>query len=128
MIELAGKEDIEIIEIKTRAVPAVSREDGLIGYDPSKLETEAAKKHAIAHEIGHVLADAFYTLNASPDFRAKCEYKADTRAAYMLIPPQMFKEAIERGCVEYWQLAEEFQVPESFIKRVYQIYRNKNYI
>lgn len=128
LIELAAKEDIEVITIKTRTVPAISREDGLVGYDPEKLETEAEKKHAVAHEIGHVLTDAFYNLDSPLDVRAKCEYKADTRAAFLLIPPNQLRQAISKGCTEYWQLADEFQLPEPFIRRVCEIYKSKEYL
>ena len=126
--KVADSKGIEIDEIKMRSLKALSVPEGCIAVDVRKFKTRAALKTAIAHEMGHITAGAFYALDAPDAERAQCEYKADKRAALLLIPPEALKKAMQAGAVEAWQLAEEFDVTERFILRALSIYRSKAYL
>lgn len=126
--EVAEKQGIEIDEIKMRSLKALSVPEGCIAIDFRKFRTRAALKTALAHEMGHITSGAFYALDAPDAERAQCEYKADKRAALLLIPPEDLKKAMRAGAVEAWQLAEVFDVPERFIRRALYIYRSKAYL
>ena len=125
---VADYQGIEIDEYEMRKTIAVSMPEGWIAYDPRRIKTRRKLKTVLAHEIGHIEAGAFYRPGAPESERAQCEYKADKRAALMLIPPDDLKKAMKAGAVEAWQLAEVFDVTERFMRRVLYIYRSKAYI
>lgn len=120
--ERAESEGIEIDEIRTRQVSAMSFPDGWIAIDRTKFETEAAFKTALAHEIGHVETGSFYSTLTPFYTRAKCEYKANKKAIQMLIPRDRFNHAVKNGYNEVWQLAEYFDVTEQFVRRACCLY------
>lgn len=119
---LAEKKHIDIDEFRFDAITAMSLPEGCIAYDPRKFETQSELKAALAHEIGHIDSGAFYSDRTPFETRARCEYKADKRAAQMLIPIAQLRYALKHGYTEAWQLAELFDVPERFIKRALLIY------
>ena len=83
--ERAESEGIEIDEIRTRKISAMSFPDGWIAIDRTKFESEATFKTALAHEIGHVETGSFYRIETPLYTKEKCEYKANKKAVQMLI-------------------------------------------
>ena len=125
IFERAENEGIEIDEINSRQVSAMSFPDGWIAVDRSKFESEAAFKTALAHELGHVETGSFYRIETPLYTKAKCEYKANKRAIQMLIPQDELLSALRHGIVEVWQLAEHFGVTEQMINRACCLYQEK---
>ena len=96
-----------------------------IAMDYSLLFKTSEERVHLAHELGHCITGSFYNFYSCFDIRAKQEYRADVWAAEQLIPVQELLMAFERGYSELWQLSDYFQVTESFIVTVIDIYKRK---
>ncbi|MFV0552900.1 MAG: ImmA/IrrE family metallo-endopeptidase [Anaerorhabdus sp.] len=99
-----------------------------INVDESKIENEAEKRVCLAHELGHCISGTLYTINHSNLYRGSAEYRADYRAAKLVIPINQLKECIVNGITEKYEIAEYFNITEEFVERVYYIYKNKGLI
>ncbi|MEF9892607.1 MAG: ImmA/IrrE family metallo-endopeptidase [Anaerorhabdus sp.] len=99
-----------------------------INIDESKFDTEREKRVCLAHEIGHCISGTLYTINHSNLYRGSAEYRADYRAAKLVIPINQLKECIVNGIIEKYEIAEYFNITEEFVDRVLYIYRNKGLI
>jgi len=99
-------------------------EDGCeaVALDRRKLCTEAERRSALAHELGHLRTGSLYGPNSSPDEIRRAEYRAESWAARALIPRERLLEAISRGCTEVWQLADRFTVTEKLVRFALDIY------
>ena len=114
---------MEVDDVRMRALTAVSFPQGWIAMDRAKIETGAEEKALLAHEVGHVETGAFYRAETPFETRARCERKADRRAAELLIPREALRRAVRQGVTEVWELAEYFGVPEPFVRRAIELYR-----
>lgn len=77
----------------------------------------------MAHELGHCIRGAFYNVYSPLDVRARHEERANRWAAHKLLPPAKIKKAMLSGLTEAWQLAEQFDVTEDFIRTALRIYQ-----
>lgn len=96
-----------------------------IAIDPSLIESSADGRVKIAHELGHCETSSFYTRNSPSDVMEKHEYRADKWAAHKLIPPDDIRRLIQEGYTEPWQMAEQLDVTESFVRRALYIYESE---
>lgn len=87
----------------------------------NNIQTNADKIVHLAHEMGHCRTGSFYNLYSVYDNRAKKERRADEWAAERLVPVERYEEAVRRGCVEPWQIAEEFGITCAFAAKVMAI-------
>ena len=99
-----------------------------IGIDPFQIETEAEERVHLAHEIGHCERGAFYNPYSDLDIRARHELRADRWAIKNLIPFADFQQALMEGITELWELAEHFNVTDTFINKAVEYYRIKGYL
>lgn len=88
-----------------------------IGIDCDALEKEADQRVCLAHELGHCKTGAFYNRWAAHDIRQKHEHRADKWAIETLIPINDLYEAVAEGHTELWDLAEQFNVTETFMRK-----------
>ncbi|MEA4821896.1 MAG: ImmA/IrrE family metallo-endopeptidase [Erysipelotrichales bacterium] len=79
----------------------------------------------LAHELGHVQSRTFYYNTSTKLYKGSAEYRADYRAAQLLVPIEKLKECINKGIIEKYSLAEHFDITEDFIERVLYIYEIK---
>ena len=100
--------------------------DCFIAIDPGKLTGEADERNKLAHELGHCCTGSFYNRYSDYDCRQRHENRADKWAIRQLIPAKALDDAIALGCTELWELAEYFQVPETFLKKAvcYHVHGN----
>lgn len=105
-------------------VKSISIEDGkcFIGIDLRL--TVAEEKVCLAHELGHCETGSFYNIYSPFDVRVKHEHRADNWAIKKLVPKDELIAAVKRGCVEKWELAEEFGVTEEFMVKAVSYYKN----
>ena len=99
---------------------------GAICMDASLVYGGAVERVHFAHELGHCARGAFYTRQDPPWIRKRCEHKADKWAIKKLVPKDELKKAVSAGYTEPWQLAEYFDVTESFIALAMWYYQNGN--
>ncbi|MBQ7661217.1 MAG: ImmA/IrrE family metallo-endopeptidase [Clostridia bacterium] len=110
---------------KARAVSLPLGEDlCVIGLHPSL--RGGAYRAQLAHEIGHCMTGAFYNEHTPVFTRGQCEHRADKWAVRRLLPKKKLLAAMQDGCVEVWQLADHFDLPDDFIIRAIQIYGEGN--
>ena len=118
---IAEKDDIEIMEIRSESCQSVSvmADSGrcYIGIDSRNLSgaEEIVRK---AHELGHCETGAFYNRYAACDLVSRCEYRADVWAIETLVTRTELMEAMRSGKTEIWELAEYFSITEDFMRKV----------
>jgi len=122
LYERAYQEHIEIDEIHMRELRAVSFPEGWIAIDRRRYRDDIEFKCDLAHEIGHVETGAFYNIYSPYDLKEKCEYKANKRAAEILMPLDEVREALHRGYATTWALAQYFEVAQEFAEMAMGMY------
>lgn len=99
-----------------------------INIDKRKTINHADEHVCMAHELGHCISGTTYTVYHTPLYRGSAEYRADYRAAQLLVPIDKLNDCIKWGITEKYDLAEYFAVTDEFIERVLYIYGNKGLI
>lgn len=94
-----------------------------IFMDVDHIHTTAEERVILAHEGGHAVTGATHRLSSPFDLIAKHEYQANKWAFKKLLPPEELDQAVRAGYTEPWQLADYFQLPESFVVRAIAYYR-----
>lgn len=88
-----------------------------VALDPDKVTCAADEKVKLCHELGHCVTGSFYNRYAPLDLRRRHELHADRWAIAQLVPRRELDTALVRGVREVWELAEHFEVTESFMKK-----------
>lgn len=117
LLELAEKEDISVDYLKLPLNGSMAIKDGdiysiILDKDPP---TWATEKVHLAHELGHCMTGAFYNIYAPLDIREKHETRANRWAYKTLVPIDELFAVVQQGIEEIWELADYFDVPESFL-------------
>lgn len=126
LYEEAVNDDILVINHNLKCCAAMSvcdGEDCIIVVDEKQAADTADRKVKTAHELGHCKTMSFYTQYTPFAERGQFERRADKWAVQRLMPSEEFLKAIKNGCVEFWELAEYFDVTEDFVRRACEIYR-----
>lgn len=123
LYETADGLGLQICYFPMERLTALSTPDGFIGMDVDKLEDSAQETVCLAHEMGHCLTGSFYTTDSDTALRRRCEERADRWAIRRLVPLAALKEALARGMTQPHELAEHFGVPEPFLKKCVQYYK-----
>ena len=91
---------------------------------------ESVEKVFLAHELGHCETASFYFgANCAADGAKnhqinRCERRAWNWAYETLVPPRRLAYAVKRRhLLELWDLADYFDVPEWFMRRVIRYYK-----
>lgn len=106
-------------------VVEVSKELYCINIDKSRIDSSNELNVSLAHELGHVISGTLYNNSTKKLYKGSAEYRADYRAAQILIPINKLIGCIKQGITEIYDLAEHFAVTDVFIERVLYIYGNK---
>ncbi|WP_099204619.1 ImmA/IrrE family metallo-endopeptidase [Scatolibacter rhodanostii] len=93
-----------------------------IFLDTFRVESLSETKWILAHELGHCATGCTHKVSSSLDLIEKHEYKANRWAIERYIPFEDLNIAIQGGYTERWQLAEYFDMPESFIEKALNYY------
>lgn len=98
--------------------------DGKYGIflDLSCFESIPKYKAMLIHELGHCATGCTQKVSSPLDLIEKHEYKANKWAIGQYIPFEQLQEALKQGNTERWQLAEYFDLPESFIQKALDYY------
>lgn len=128
LLKLAEEANCIVTTKKTRACSSFIieiDETHYINIDPQKFETDAQKRVALGHEIGHCLSGTTYSIHRNSLYRNSAEYRANFSAAKILVPIQKLLSCIKNGIHECYDLAEFFSVTQDFMEIVLYIYKNK---
>lgn len=93
-----------------------------IVMDSSEQRTEAETKADLAHELGHCETGSFYNIHSKLELRGKLERRADVWAIRQLVSEDELHQAVMEGNYEIWQLADYFDLPEPFMRKVVAYY------
>lgn len=123
LYETADGLGLQICYFPMGQITAISTPDGFIGMDVDKLENTAEETVCLAHEMGHCLTGSFYTVESSLCQQRRCEERADRWAMGRLVPLEELKGLLEHGVTRPDELAEHFGVPERFLRKCVQFYK-----
>lgn len=96
-----------------------------INIDNSQISSKEDMNVCLAHELGHVQSGTLYYNDTTKLYKGSAEYRADYRAAQLVIPIDELQQCISIGIIEKYELAEFFGVTEEFVERTLYIYGNK---
>lgn len=126
LYKIAEKDNISVDAFSLPETESLSLMDSnggcYIAIDPKQIKDSADEKIKLAHELGHCETGSFYNRYAANDLRGKHEKCADKWSFNILIPFEDLNAAIVSGIVEPWELAEHFNVPESYIREAVRYY------
>ncbi len=95
-----------------------------IGIDDSVMQTRSEERVHLAHELGHCMTGAFYSMYSPIDNRSKFERIANNYAIKKLVDEDELRGIIaERdGDISVWELADHFDVTEDFMRKAIEYY------
>ncbi len=108
---------VDVTEIPMKNNVAVAFEDNFIAIDPSRCKSESTYSTVLAHEAGHFISGAFYSVKCPYAIRQKAEHRAFAASVQRYLSPDDFLQAFRDGYTETWQLAEYFGLDEEYIKK-----------
>lgn len=91
-------------------------------FDAALVKTVPELKACLAHECGHCAMGATHRVASPWDLIERHENKANRWAFEQFLPYLSLQDAIAQGFIEAWQLAEYFDMPQSFIEEAVQYY------
>jgi Zn-dependent peptidase ImmA (M78 family) len=122
----ADSKKINIYHYPLQAITSISfpENTGYIAMNTDKLKTYADETVHLAHELGHIETNSFYTVHSKFALRNKMEARADSWAIRHLIPWEKLKQAVGSS-PELWELAEDFGVTNEFMLKALNYYKRK---
>ena len=118
LYKIAESNNIEVFNGCFPVCKGISSE-GFIGIDNDLLETEEAV--CLAHELGHCMTGAFYSLGTPLVERRQAERKAEKWAIKKLVPAEELERALKEN-YHLYEIAEMFGVTEDFIRKAVEYY------
>ncbi|MBQ8248609.1 MAG: ImmA/IrrE family metallo-endopeptidase [Clostridia bacterium] len=108
---------------ETKSVSLNIDDNMFIGIDDKVMQTRAEERVHLAHELGHCMTGAFYSLYSPIDNRGYVERKANVYAIKKLINEDELKKIIKKyNDISVWELAEHFEVTEDFMRMALEYY------
>ena len=130
LYDFARQQNIEVLRyaMPENGSMSVMLENGqcFVGMDDAVRDGGVLERVHLSHELGHCVTGSFYNIYAAVDCRQRHENRANKWAIQTLIPVEALDDAIAEGCTEIWELAERFQVTESFIRKAVCLYVHGN--
>ncbi len=108
----------------TKSLSVKSEGDMFIGIDDTAMETSAEERVHLAHELGHCMTGAFYSIYSPIDNRGYMERIANNYAIKKLVDEDELIRVIKEydGNIQPWELAEHFNVTEEFMHKALEYY------
>lgn len=107
---------------KSQSLSFTRKGSCFVSIDPMQLNASSEEKVCLAHELGHCCTGSFYNKENVLDVRSRHEYRANKWAVMQLVPWEELHQALERGIIATWELAEYFEVTEDFIHTAIKVY------
>ena len=126
LYKIADKSKIKVdrFPLKTTKACSVRLPDMIlrIGVDTNQINSCAEEKELLGHELAHCIVNSFYYLNSTQCVKGKAERRALRWEAENIMPKNELIELLEAGVTEVWEIAEYFEVTETFVLRVCKFY------
>lgn len=97
----------------------------VIMIDYARIQTDAERVHALAHEIAHLESGALNGPYARHTPKGRLEHQAEARVIADLLPRCVLDAAIAAHSGRTWDVAEDLGVPESLVRRAVRYYREQ---
>lgn len=129
LYKMAESSNIPVVDIPLKGISAMAaciNGKYAIAIDYTQVSSPEDEKVKLAHELGHCITNSLYAHDAPHDYIRKQEAIAKEWALNLLLPKDEMEEALKEGCVEVWQLAEHFGVPEKYVETALQLHFNNS--
>lgn len=113
---------VEVMVCPFARFTAMASPDGYLGVNPLQLRTGAQEHAMLLHEEGHFATGTFYQLDSPFTLRQHQENVADRYVFETHFPPGRVRAAMAAGFTEPWQLAEYFDLPQSYVEQMLRWY------
>ncbi|MEE0801077.1 MAG: hypothetical protein U0L91_07340 [Gemmiger sp.] len=111
---------VDVIPFNRLPTPAMTVRDGgryAVGLNMQRIRTTRLLRTAAMHENGHLRTGALHKVVSPYQIVAQAEHKADADSFRQYLPPEELQAAMRAGYTEPWQLAEYFDLEESYIRK-----------
>ncbi len=120
--------DVDVIPFAHAPSPGVTIRDGewyAIFLDFTQIPSTRLLKGICAHELGHAATGALHKVSSPYETVERSEYRARRWVAQQYLTEEAFRQAMEAGCRESWQLAEYFDLPEQDIREALTYWQDR---
>ena len=93
-----------------------------------KIENSDEEFMILAHEWGHYASGTLHSLSSGKTYVGQCEYRADRKAVIEFLPFKRIQEAIKNGCQTPYEFSEFLDMPEKFVLKAFNHYKNMGLI
>lgn len=101
---------------------AMVNPDGILAVNPARLRSGALEHAVLLHEEGHFATGTFYQLDSPYTLRQHQENVANRYVFEHYFPLERLLAAMDAGFTEPWQLAEYFDLPQSYVEEMLAYY------
>lgn len=128
LLDIASRANIKIIRYYNLFLPKISgisqkytkddktHEYVIELYPLSFTRVNTTIQEVLAHELGHCLLDAFYSINATEKEKRRCEARAMYYAINLLMPLNEIIKVKHLGLTSVKVLSQYFRVSRRFVK------------
>ncbi len=112
--------DVDVIPFdRLPAMAATVRYQGFysVGINFSKVQSIRTLRTVLMHESGHLHTGALHKVYSPYQIIQQSEYRADADSFQRYLPPEEIRHAMEHGFCSPCELAEYFDLDESYIKK-----------
>jgi len=131
VLSVAENIGISVIQEHTSSkIPAIALRIGQdmgVFINESAFHTDAERRLAFAHEVGHCETGGFYTEYTPADERGRIEYRATKWALMQLVSFETYKMTILEGCLSDWEQADKWDIPLEFVPKIHEIYEKTHW-
>lgn len=113
---------VEVMVCPFARFTAMAIPEGFLGLNPMQLRSGAQEHAMLLHEEGHFATGTFYQLDSPFALRQHQENIADRYVFETHFPPERVRAAMAAGYTEPWQLAEYFDLPQSYVEQMLRWY------
>ena len=122
LYKLAEKENITVdnVPLKHSKAFSVMDDDGdcFVALDRRQCDSDREEKVMLAHELGHCIKGAFYNRYSPLDCKSRHERRANVWMYRRLVSEDELHNAVMKGYVEIWELAEYFDLPQEIMEKI----------
>ena len=123
---VAEQNGVEIVSFRLPNADSMSTEVNgrcYIGLDSTRQLTRGEENARLGHELGHCLYGGFYTRSAPYDLRERHEVHADRWYIRRAIPRKTLFRLLRDG-YDAWEIAEQLDTTEDYVRRAYYYYKD----
>lgn len=90
--------------------------DYAVFLDFTQIHSTRTLKGVCYHEMGHLGTGALHKVSSPYETVERSEYRANRWSAENYLSEESFRAAFADGCIELWELADYFDLPEADVK------------